>query len=70
MVFSRRRYNQINNIRIYLNGAKFVCMQKVKRLDMWVTSDMDNSKELIEKKGNFIGQTNHTLTKYGKMYRP
>ncbi len=28
------------------------------------TPDMDNSKELIEKKGNFIGQANHILTKY------
>ncbi len=31
---------------------------------------MDNSKELIEKKGIFIGQANHILTKYGKMYSP
>ncbi len=31
---------------------------------------MDNSKELIEKKGTFIGQANHILTKYGKMYSP
>ncbi len=37
---------------------------------MWFTPDMDNSKELIEKKGNFIGQANHILTKYGKMYSP
>ncbi len=31
---------------------------------------MDNSKKLIEKKGNIIGQANHILTKYGKMYSP
>ncbi len=53
------RGNQNNNISIYLNGSKLVCMQKVKHLGMWFTLDMDNSKELIEKKGNFIIQTNY-----------
>ncbi len=70
MVFSRRKYKQNNNINIYLNGVKLECVQKVKHLGMWFTPDMDNSKELIEKKGNFIGQANHILTKYGNMYSP
>ncbi len=70
MVFKRRKYNQNNNINIYLNGAKLECVQKAKHLGMWFTPDMDNSKELIEKKGNFIGQVNHILMKYGQMYSP
>ncbi len=37
---------------------------------MLFTPDIDNSKEFIEKKGNFIGQANYILTKYGKMYSP
>ncbi len=55
MVFSGRKYNQNNNINIYLNGAKLECVQKVKHLGMWFTPDMDNSKEFIENKGYFIG---------------
>ncbi len=66
MVFSRRKYNQNNNINIYLNGAKLECVRKVKHLGIWFTSDMDNSKELIEKKGNCIGQA----TMYGKHVQP
>ncbi len=42
----------------------------MKHLGMWFTPHMDNIKELIEKKGNFIGQANHILTKYGNMYSP
>ncbi len=45
-------------------------MQKVQHLGMWFTPDMDNSKELIEKKGHFIGQANNILRNYGKMYSP
>ncbi len=70
MVFLRRKYNQNNNINNYLNWAKLECEQKVKHLGMWFTQDMDNSKELIEKKVNFIGQANHILPKYGQMYSP
>ncbi len=66
MVFSRIKYNQNNNINIYLNCAKLECVQKVKHLGMWFTLDMHNRKELIEKKANFIGQAIHILTKYGK----
>ncbi len=47
-----------------VNVAKLECVQKVKHLGMWFTPDMDNSKELIEKKENFIDQANHILTKY------
>ncbi len=60
IVFSTK-YNQNNNISIYLNGVKHECVQKVKHFGIWFTQDMDNSKELIEKKGNVIGQANHIL---------
>ncbi len=55
---------------VFKNGAKPEYVQKVKHLGMSFTPDMDNSKELIEKKGNFIGPANHILTKYGKIYSP
>ncbi len=45
-------------------------MQNLKHLGMWFTPDIDNSKKLIEKKRNFIGQANPILIKYGKMYSP
>ncbi len=41
MLFSRRKYNQNNNINIYLNGAKLECVQKVKHLGLhqtWITA--------------------------------
>ncbi len=37
---------------------------------MWLTTNIDNSKELIEKNGNFIAQANHIWTNYGRMYSP
>ncbi len=63
MVFSRRTYNQNNNINIYLNGAKLECVQRMKHLGMWFTPDKDNRKELIENKGYFIVHANHILSK-------
>ncbi len=44
MVLARRKYNQNNNINIYVNGAKLECVQKVKHLGMWFTPEMDNCK--------------------------
>ncbi len=68
MVFAWRNYNHNYNLSIYLNSAKLECVQKVKHLGMCLTPDMFNSKELIEKKENFIGQTNHILAKYANIY--
>ncbi len=39
----------------YIDGTKLECVQNVKHLGMWFTPDMDNSRELFERKGNFIG---------------
>jgi hypothetical protein len=67
IVFSRKKSPQ-NKISVYLNGAKLECVEKVKHLGMWITTDMDNSVEINNKRGHFIGQANHVLSKYSKMY--
>ena len=69
IVYTRKRNFRTDNIDtcIYLNGTKLECVKKVKHLGMWITSDLENTTELIDKRGNFIGQANHILCKYSKM---
>lgn len=67
IVYSRKRNAQSNDVSIFLNGTKLDCVRKVKHLGMWLTPDLENKTELIDKRGSFIGQANHVLTKYAKM---
>ena len=50
-----------------MNGDKLKCEQKAKHVGIWITSDFSNNTELAIKRGAFIGQANHVLSKYSKM---
>ena len=63
--FTRKR--QMPVFDIYLNGQRLECTEEVKHLGIYMRYDLSTETDILKKRGDFIGRTNHILSKYKGM---
>ncbi len=62
MCFSRKR--QMPEFKLVMNGCQIKCVEKMKHLGITVSYNLNDSDEISNKHGDFIGKCNHVLNKY------